>query len=270
VQIITDLAGNQRCLGCLPPQNSRVYCQSYAAAANPLYSMDQIKLMVTDPTRTRRRTVFDASWIKRGDQKNHGSCNGWATASAYTKIRWLRGFRDNFYGSGAYVYSKINGGQDEGSSLNDDIGELLKWGVCSDTIVTADQIFPQQQNVAAADADAANHKGLVAYHCTTQQELLSGLAAGFIAVVVVQVDDQQQFMNFTGSGILPAFRGTGNHAVHVDDLIWDGSQFLFDIANNWNLFWGDQGRAMGTWSSFQQTFNVHPFYLICSTNEGAQ
>lgn len=262
---VIDIAGITRRLGCLLPQNGNLVCSSYAAAANPLYDQNTIKQMVTDPTRTKRRSLFGPSWVKRGDQRSHGSCNGWATASAYTKIRWLRGFRDNWYGSGSYVYSKINGNRDNGSSLNDDIGELTKYGVCSDTVVTADQIFQAQMNVAAADADAAKHKGLVAYHCTTQQELLSGLAAGFIAVVVVQVAGS--FQSYNGSGLLPAFRGSGNHAVHVDDLVWDGNQFLFDLVNNWNVTWGDQGRAMASWASFQQTFGVHPFYLICSTNE---
>lgn len=265
METVIDLTGTERRLGCNIPQNTNMVCASYASA-NPLHTQDEIRKIITDPNRTSRRSLFGPEWIRRGDQKKHGSCNGWATASSYTKVRWLRGFRDDFYGSGAYVYSKINRDQDNGSALNDDIGELVKYGVCSDTIVNADQIFAAQMDVAAADADAAKHKGLIAYHCSTQQELLSGLADGFIAVVVVQVDTNV-FCNYHGSGLVPSFRGIGNHAVHVDDLVWDGKQFLFDLVNNWGVHWGDQGRGMATWSSFQQTFGVHPFYLICSTNE---
>lgn len=214
-------------------------------------------------------TVPNGTLITRRNDKvliSGNSCNGFAAASSLSKARYLRGFVDGLVLSGSYVYSKINGGSDNGSSPSDDIDALSTYGAPPVSLVTADMIYPRLQP-PNADHEAAQHKGLVMYEANSQIEFYSGIAAGFIGVVALCANNV--YSNWTGSGVMPVLRGQMNHANHVDDLVLVNGEIVCDTVNNWNVTWGDNGRALIPWGTFANICGVEtPFILIASTEEG--
>lgn len=270
IEIVHDGVEERRLGLLLPPQGMVMATPVYEESAYPILDDSDITKLITDPNRTPRRQVFDEHWIVEGDQGTHGSCNGWAGASVLSKTRWLRGLRDGLVLSGAYVYSKINGHRDSGSGLDQGMAELTNGGAPPASLVNKNMIYPELYAGVTPnpDQEATKHKGGQLYHCSTKQGFRSGIALGFLGVVAVQVAGG--FQSFRGTGIMPAWGGQGNHAVHVDDMMMFNGTEVFDLVNNWNVTWGDRGRAKVTWDSFAQTFPIHSFYLIPTTTEAGE
>lgn len=260
---IDDGSGNQRKLGLLAPSPGMVKAsRTWETDNQPMLTDDEVRNIITDPHRTSMREMFDDHWVAEGDQQNKGSCNGWATASVVSKTRWLQGIRDGVVLSGSYVYSWINNGQDNGSNLADDVNELTLHGTTSAKNCGPQSIFRSQTK--QFDADAAKHKGLNFLPIDTIQGLKSAVAKGFLVVVAVEVGNNFQRYK---SGVLNPDSGSGNHAIHCDDLKWDGSRFLFDCPNNWNLTFGERGRVWLPEQAFSQTMSVHQFWALMSIVE---
>jgi hypothetical protein len=259
---IVDKFGNERrCGSLLPPKNFVSSFRTYEAE-KPLYSDAEIRRIITDPNRIKARQFFGASWIM--NQRNHGSCNGFAGAGALSKARRRRGINDNLLLSGAWLYSLINGNQDNGSALEDGLKAVEEHGIAPASLVTWDMIY-QRQMPANAKAEAAKHKGLVCYAVKTKQGFRSALAADFPVIVAVMAGNR--FQQLDSKGIAGVDRGSGNHAIHCDDICLVGGEEVYDTCNSWGSEYGQQGRGYSRWASFEQTFENHTFYAIGSTFE---
>lgn len=215
--------------------------------------------------RHRGRDRFDQSFIK--NQRSHGSCNGFAGAAALTRARVRRGLgRVDL--SGAYLYSLINGGRDQGSMLDDGMRAVQARGVATEATVGWDQIYPRQYDRSRADAEAARHRAFECYAVRTREGLLSALACDFDCVVAVHAGGR--FMRLDGRGVAGADRGRGNHAVCADGLHWDG-EVLVDSPGSWGTTYGDGGRCYLSWDGhLAPTTDYHVFYAIRSTLDGSQ
>jgi len=268
IEEIRDKSGELRRLGSLTlPDNFVSSFPPYEGSPEcPLWDDADIKRVISDPNRRKPELLFPSTdgWIK--NQRSHGSCNGFALATAIDRARYLRGIRDDWRASGAFPYSLMNGGRDQGSALEDGLIIAERNGVCSEEIVGWDQIYPSQYDKEAAHADAAKHKGLGCYRALTKQGFRSGLAAGFVGIVAVMAGSRyQQFRN----GIAGVDNGMGNHAVCVCDLRLKGGTEVYLQEGSWGVNgWGDGGRGFLVWDHFAQTFKQHAFYLIPSTLEG--
>lgn len=271
---VLDVAGNERRLGLCLPDPTFVCMMPVFEAAMPqnLLTPDQVKQLLTDPSRTPSSDIFDDHWVKEGDQGHPGSCNGWAGASAMSKTRYLRGIQDGLVLSGSYVYSWINNGQDNGSPLDRGMAELAAHGAPAAARCDKNKIYRNQTQ--QFDAEAMNHLGLNCYAITTRQGLDSAVALRFMVVVALHVGNA--FMNYKGKGLIPVVAGIGNHAIHVDDGRLVGQDVQYKPVNNWNLTWGERGYGWTTFDSFKQTMKrvengrqvgVHQFYAITSTQE---
>lgn len=216
--------------------------------------------VVSDPNRVPSRKMFPAeSWIE--NQRSHGSCNGYAAASAYSRLLKIIG-RDEYHASGAWIYSLINGGRDQGSQLIDGMRVGEDVGYASEDTVTWDMIYPNRQPLAKAKAEAAKHKGTNYYRCKTLQALKTALAQGWPAVVAVHVGSRFTVLK---GGIAGVDRGPGNHAVCVDDLSVVRGKLVYDMPNSWGVEgYGDGGRAYLTDEHFAGTSNNHAFYVLRS------
>ena len=262
IEEIRDMFGETRRLGSLAPPKGFVSSFRTWEAEMPLYDDNDIKRMITDPNRTLGRNLFGPEWIQ--NQFSHGSCNGFAGSGALSKARYRRGFHDKLLLSGAFLYSLINGGRDQGSALEDGLTAIQKYGVCPESLVNWKGIYPKLQPPNAR-AEAAKHKGLVAWACQTKQGFRSAAAAGFPVIVAVHAGSRYQRID--SRGIAGVDNGSGNHAVHIDDMrIINGTE-VYDKAGSWGLSYGQQGRAYMHWDSFAQTFGNHTFYAIGSTEE---
>lgn len=262
--IITLPDGSQRGTGLIasPLLNASVF-RDYVDVG-PMLSKDDI-IAAAKTGKYRGRDRFDESFTD--DQKNHGSCNGFAGAWALTRARIRRGLpRVDL--SGAYLYSLINGNRDQGSTLDAGMAALTLRGCCTRQRVGWDQVFRSDYNTSEADAEAANYKAFECYRVTTEEELFSGLINGFDAVVAVHANNS--FNKLDSRGVAGVGNGPGNHAVLNDGVWWDG-ELIGDGNNSWGRSWGDKGRMGMTWRNhFQYTTRYHPFYLIRSTLDPKQ
>lgn len=262
IEIIRDTNGEVRRLGSL--ENPEGFVCAYATIETAIGVWDdaEIRRVITSPNRVPRRAVFGPSWVQ--NQRSPGSCNGYALGGGLSKARWVRGIQDKLLLSGAFPYSLMNGGRDNGSMLGDGLQIVETFGSCPESLVPWDQIYPHLQP-ANAKSEAAKHKGLVCYAAETLQGLRTGLAKGMIAIVAVHAGSNFQKLNSQGIAMVDS--GRGNHAVHIDDLCMIAGTEVFDMQNSWGTQYGKNGRAYLTADSFAQTFGTHTFYLIGSTEE---
>lgn len=260
----TDHTGVVRNLGSLTvPQNFVSSFPPYEGQPEaPLFSTEEIKQIVTAPDRINRQVLIPFETYG-SNQFSTSACNGHAGAGAVTDIRVMNGKDDGWKGSGAYVYSKINGGRDAGSNLEDGMIQISEGGVCSDATVPYDKIFPRMYP-KSADEEAANHKGLKAYRAKTIQGWESGLAAGYIGVCAVMAGSN--FDNFT-DGVAGVVRGQGNHATRCLDIRWRNGMLQYLMRNSWGIRWGLRGDIWITRKHIEQTFTSHVFYLLPSTQD---
>lgn len=265
LEVIVDENGEERRCGSLAnPENFVCAFPTYESTFE-MWDDQQIKRVITDPNRVPRRVTFGSKWIQ--NQKSHGSCNGYALGGGLSKSRWLRGIQDGLILSGAFPYSRMNGGRDNGSALSDGLKVIEQYGSCPESLVPWNMIYKNQQP-GNAEAEAAKHKGLVCYAAGTMQGLRTGLAKGFVAIIAVHAGGN--FQRLDSRGIAGVDSGGGNHAVHVDDLCIVSGKEVFDMANSWSPSYGTEGRAYLTKDSLGQPWNNHTAYLIGSTEESDQ
>jgi hypothetical protein len=256
-----EIGGMVRKMGTLVPMPGFVSAFPQFEASIAVMDDETIKNIVTDPGRKMGRKAFGDEWIT--DQKSHGSCNGFAGASALSRARYLRGIRDKLILSGSYIYSHINGGRDNGSLLEDGMKELQQYGAPPLAMCPWNMIY--RNETKQFDAEAAKRKGFEAYAAGTMQGFKTGLAMGFMGVCAVHVGNN--FGNLSAGGVAGIANGPGNHAEAVDNLEWDGSRWLYDIPGSWGLNYAQRGRYYHVDAHFAQTFANHKFYLIRSTEE---
>jgi C1A family cysteine protease len=229
----------------------------------PMFMRDQIAKIVTDPGRVAGSRLWKPEeWIR--SQGNVGSCNGQAAAHALERTQVSRGIRRRRL-SGEGLYALINGGRDQGSMLDDGMHALKNNGVPEEQYVPLAKFLTQRQLSREAVDSMRRNRAHECYRVETEDELASGLAAGFCGVVAVHAT--QSYGRLDGRGVSPPASGPGNHAVLVHDIrISPAGSYEFESANSWGLKWGNKGHNWITWAShLQSTIRYHAFYLIRST-----
>lgn len=255
------IGGRKRRLGLLPPPEE--FVSSLPVFGDVVEPLDRQTLeAIAKSTTATGRTQFDSSFIK--DQGQYGSCAGFAGAGCLTRARIRRGLKRVDL-SGAYLYSLVNGGRDNGSMLDDGMRALMATGCATAETVKPHQIYPSKYDRAKANREAAKYKALECYQVRTEAELWTALALGFDCVVAVHAGRSFDSLK---NGIAGVDRGQGNHAVMCDGLLWAGGEIVGDGVNSWGTRWGDRGRMLLRWGHFQQTIGIHSFYAIRSTSDG--
>lgn len=209
------------------------------------------------------RSAFGASWIC--DQGQYGSCAGWAGAKADEATRVERGLK-RVKLSGAYLYSRTNGGRDNGSMLEDGQAALAKYGCATEATVPKSAIYRNRYDTRKADAEAAKYKAFEPQLLPTVHHLLSAAARRFICVVAIHAGSKYDRQN--SKGVSGVDNGSGNHAVRVDGLAFIGGEITYDQPGSWTTRWGQNGRTYLTERHFEQTINNHSFYCLRSTTDG--
>jgi hypothetical protein len=146
IEIIIDETGEERRLGSWENPDDFVCAFPTFENTFELWDDQQIRRVITDSNRVPRRKIFGPSWIQ--NQRSHGSCNGYATAGALSRARYLRGIQDKIILSGAFVYSLINGGRDQGSALQAGLKVVETHGAPPESMVTWNMIYPNQQRIS--------------------------------------------------------------------------------------------------------------------------
>lgn len=226
--VIVD--GIPRLLACIPG-SSRRGLKRFSSV---------VPVMPKSEWRTiNRRKSFNVNSLI--DQKNHGSCTGFATAGALYRVYRMTGQKPPLL-SGSFMYSKVNGGQDQGAMIGDLI-KAGKEGTCSQDMCPWNAIYPRQIRPEAYQ-EAKRWRIKNAYVVETFAEIMTAIQLGqYIPVFAVMVGNN--FMNIDSNGVAGFDRGPGNHAV-TGDGARIGTNPVIDMPNSWGPTFGDQGRAFLT------------------------
>lgn len=268
-----DVSGQLRRPGTwVPPEGFVSSLPPYVGEPeSPLWDDSDIKKALSASDRRRCEEIFDARyWIR--NQGSYSSCNGYATAAALSRVRYLRGIQDNLILSGSFIYSLINGGRDQGSMLEDSLRVVQTHGAPPESLVGQSMIYPRLQP-SNAKQEALKHLGFVAYRTDTKQAWRTALAAGYIGVAVVQAGRNFNKMSPLNTGTSCAVRGgvdrgSGNHAICISDMRIIGGEEYYLNDNSWSTSgYGSLGRAWLPWDSFEECWKYHDFFVIASSQE---
>jgi hypothetical protein len=172
---------------------------------------------------------------------------GFSAAGALMELRALDGMGFQRL-SGAYVYSKINGGSDDGAIISDGLTQLIK-GTCLESEAPWDAIYPGRYP-ASANETAKRFRALEAYRIDTWEQFITALQLGFIAVGAVMVGNR--FTSLDANGVSGWDSGPGNHAVRFDGCgILPNGEWFADLPNTWGTSFGQHGRTKITRKHFE-------------------
>lgn len=265
---IRDRHGNVRRLGTLQPEPGFVSAFPEFVSAVVPWEDAEIRRVLTASDRVPGRVKFGDAWIQ--NQHSHGSCSGYAAAAALSRARWNQGTatQDGLLLSGAFIYSRVNRGQDRGAVLEDGLAAIQKYGTCPESLVNWDMIYPNQQPASAAD-EALKHRGIECYALNRSfdkgiLELRTAVAAGFVCVVAVHVGSK--FDNLK-NGVAGLDSGPGNHAVPVSDIETRGGTEYPLVPNSWGLSFGERGHCLITYDHLRMTWANHVMYAVASIQE---
>jgi len=273
IEGLYDSQGVERRFGTKAPEDFGVKVQSYPRLqdAKPDWMLSQADIIkgLQNLDRIPRRKIFaDSSWMTKSNQLSIGSCDGWTVADILTILRYERGIRDGWIGSGSYAYSRMNGNPsvDHGSALIDAIEVIQNDGTCS--VDTCGPNVWRRSQTTGFDAEAAKHKAApdATFWVKSWIEYLSALYLRAVGNHVVQCD-RTRFANYKGVGPVPVTHGIGNHSMTgIDVEVYKGSLFA-TIKNHWGLGWGDHGFGIMGEDSISETLSVHGMFVTFSTYE---
>lgn len=234
-----------------------------------LLSESEIKASVTRSDRNKAREIWGPDRIK--DQDGIGACQGYASAAAIEKARELGG-QEHIELSGDFAYSLVNDGRDQGSGLAEGFQAASQHGYAPASTPGLKRWEYRKSRMPQAAFEAAKRfRGFEGFYAETEQELYTGLALGMVGVIAVHVAGA--YSQLDRYGVSRGGNGVGNHAVCVDDLVWDAAlgKFKIDSPNSWKTSWGEQGRCYYLWDQhLRTTTKYHKFYLFPAATQDSQ
>lgn len=254
--------GEQRKLGLNADDRDKASTFKLFADAYPVFDAAEIRKRLEARERSAR-DVYGSDWIK--DQDGIGACQGYASASCIERCRFESG-QVHVKLSGDFAYSLVNGGVDRGSALSAGMRAATDTGYAPESTPGLRRYEYRKNRMPQAAFEAAKRfKGLEGYRVRSELELASALCQNFYAVVAVHAARNYGSMNQHGISMGP--NGRGNHAVCIDEVVYDRQfgGFKFDQPNSWGTRWGDGGRIFLTWDGQLRVTNQnHAFYVFPS------
>ena len=176
------------------------------------------------------------------DQDGVGQCNCDATTGMAESMRLKQGL-PLVQLSAADLYDRINGGQDQGSLLEDAMAAMMKDGVA--TLASVGAVWKRGQPKPPA-GERSRFKFLEVFTCPTFDHLMSALIYNFDVNSGIMWGDNY---NPDADGFLPESpRGGGGHSLHSFMPAMrqgrGGVQYGAATHNSWADRWGVQGKCV--------------------------
>ena len=198
------------------------------------------------------------------DQDGRGQCNA---SMACTMLEMAREVGGMGYAhlSGGDLYSRINGGRDAGSTLEDGMAALRDEGVA--TAKTVPYVWNGRvANAAAVKAERKSYRARDVFLCPSFDHVASAVQQGFPTGIGVKWydnfrPDKDGWLPYRGSG------GSGGHAITVvglDKRVMPNGSVIWavKIRNSWGPAWGLGGNCYVPESLFDGW--IGGFYAIGS------
>lgn len=172
------------------------------------------------------------------DQNGIGACNAFATVNALEACRRMKGLPDVRLSPGD-LYSRINGGRDNGSLPEDALKTMLASGVATAATVPELQ-WRAAINTEQTKAERSRFRFTEALWCPTFDHVASALQQGFF------IDGASWWYGhdpLDGDGWL-AGRGSGSkggHAYMLAGLVNRSGKWGCKVPNTWSRAWGRDG-----------------------------
>lgn len=183
-----------------------------------------------------RRKELDEKFVL--DQRSCSGCTGFSAAHLLMRLRVMRGMTFQKL-SGAFVYSQINGGRDNGSVIVEASGVLEDAGTCLQSEFDFPHIF--NKDVTPAMRETAKRFKLLRYlTCDTFDEAGTAIQMGFLPQFPIQVGSN--FQNFD-NGFAGFAKGYGNHSVGADGMDFVSNKWGLDVPNTWGPKFGPFGNG---------------------------
>jgi hypothetical protein len=202
------------------------------------------------------------------DQDGRGQCNASATCTCIEGSREIAGQSYDYLSAGD-LYSQINGGRDQGSTLEDGLAAALHNGVATVKLVPYVWDGRNHGRDSAVTAERMKYRVTEAYLCPTFDHLASALQQGFLVVHGLMWRD-----NFKpdSDGWLPTQGrgGAGGHALCGYGLAARNGSWGIKTRNSWGVTWGMGGNCVipeslfgnqitGYWAIRSVTRTADPF-----------
>lgn len=168
------------------------------------------------------------------NQFNTSGCVGYSSAAAEGKSRWLRGHKFEIL-SGAFSYSGINRGRDDGALILDSMVHGKTKGFCLKTEFDLPNKFDHQVPQEARDS-AMTRQMTLGWPVNTIDELATAIQNNLIVQCGVCVDGN--FERFDADGVSSARGRYANHSVHIDGMRKIKGRWVFRMPNTWGHSWG--------------------------------
>lgn len=170
------------------------------------------------------------------DQDGVGQCNCDATTTMAESCRLSQGL-PYVQLSAADLYDRINGGQDQGSLLEDAMAEMLTNGV--GTAASCGTVW-KRGNPKPPSGERGRFRFLEVFSCPTFEHQVSATIAGFRVNSGIDWADNY---NPDSDGWLPRSGGSvGGHAIFGYKPAMRDGKFGIWHQNSWGERWGNKGR----------------------------
>ena len=175
------------------------------------------------------------------DQDGRGQCNCSATCTAIEAAREIAG-QSYVYLSAGDLYSQINGGRDQGSTLEDGLDCAMRSGVA--TAQTVPYVWDGRRHSDAKTlGERKQFRVVEAYLCPSFDHMCSALQSGFVVVEGLMWRD-----NFKpdSDGWLPSrgAGGAGGHALCGYGVSQRNGTWGIKTRNSWGVTWGNGGNCV--------------------------
>ena len=254
--------GVRICLGLLPDPNPP-QLMTFGQHVGSLPSRTELVRIVESEEYQKNvggKAHYDKTWTKF--QNGWGKCASSAATYAEEKTRYSGG-QPRVELSDDYLYSLVNDGRDQGSTLGENLRAITQRGIATRRTVKEGQIFRNMYNTAVADKEALRFRAHEGFATPSEQEVVAALATGKPVVIAIHVG--RNWQNFDKDGVLIGDRGPGNHSEHLDHVRYNRQKGRFEFRehSSHGTSQGDGGFFWVTWE--QHLATVHPshtFYAV--------
>lgn len=203
--------------------------------------------------------LWDASWTK--DQNGWGKCASSAATYVVEKARHMRGQR-RVELSDDYLYSLVNDGRDQGSTLGENMRAITQRGIATRASVGHGDIFRRKYDTRKADKEALRFRAHEAFVTPGEQEVCAALLSRHCVVIAIHVG--RNWQNFDSRGVLIGDRGPGNHSEHLDDIRYNrqAGRFEFRKHSSHGTRYGEGGFCWIHYGHLSTVHGSHTKYAV--------